>query len=512
VRNEGLVEENVMGKKVVIIGAGIGGLSAGFYARMNGYETEILEAHSQPGGLCTSWKRKGYVIDGSCHWLMGSGPGHPLFSVWEELGAVQERRIVDYEYFVRFTGPDGRVFFMYTDVDRLERHMKELSPADAGQTEKLCGLVRKLAGFSMPVGKTPELMGALDGIRMMRRFRPFMKIFQELGAITLAQFAAGFNDQLLRDGIAQSLFGAPGSLFPLVMTLGAMSRKAAGYPVGGSLEFARSIERRFTRLGGKVTYGAPVEKVLERDGKARGVRLVNGREIDADYVISACDLKNTLQSLLDGTRMDPVHGELLANGTLTDPCVQVTFGIDMKTSGEPAGMSDSLRLPSPLCIGGRQVEWINVKNYSYDPSMAPSGKSVFTSILLTDWSHWEKLKEDPRAYEGEKERIAAACAEALECHYPGCRQKIEMTDVATPLTYARYTGNWKGTYMTWNLTGEFRRKHRFIPKTVPGLDGFYMASMWTNAPGGVPGAALAGRGVVQLLCARDRKRFLTTRY
>jgi phytoene dehydrogenase-like protein len=64
--------------------------------------------------------------------------------------------------------------------------------------------------------------------------------------------------------------------------------------------------------------------------------------------------------------------------------------------------------------------------------------------------------------------------------------------------------------MTWILSNEFRRGHRYIPKTVPGLAGFYLASMWTDPPGGIPGAASAGRGVVQLLCHQDRQRFVTT--
>jgi phytoene dehydrogenase-like protein len=70
-----------MAKKVVIIGAGISGLSAGCYAAMNGYQAEIYEAHTLPGGLCTSWKRKGYTIDGSCHWVVGSGPRSPFHKV-----------------------------------------------------------------------------------------------------------------------------------------------------------------------------------------------------------------------------------------------------------------------------------------------------------------------------------------------------------------------------------------------------------------------------------------------
>lgn len=63
-----------MPKKIIIIGAGIAGLSAGCYARMNGYEAEIYEMHDKPGGLCTSWKREGYTIDGCIHWLIGSNP------------------------------------------------------------------------------------------------------------------------------------------------------------------------------------------------------------------------------------------------------------------------------------------------------------------------------------------------------------------------------------------------------------------------------------------------------
>jgi phytoene dehydrogenase-like protein len=496
-------------KKVVVIGAGIAGLSTGCYAQMNGYHAEVLEAHTLPGGLCTSWKRKGYTIDGSCHWVTGSGPGHSLYPMWEELGVIQGTTYVDYEYFSRTTGADGRVFSLYTDVDRLERHMKELSPADAEPAEKLCGLVRSLAGFSMPLGKPGELMGTIDGIRMMRRFGPFMKFFQEMGSTTLAGLSAQFKDPLLRDGIGNSMYGASESLFPLIMTLGPMSRKQAGSPLGGSLEFARTIERRLRSLGGTVTCGARVQKVIEKDGKATGVLLTDGREIRADYVISACDMKSTLFSMLDGSRVDPVHRELLETGSLMDPMLQVSFGVSMDFSRQDAGMAEGFALPQPITIGGRRIEWFTAKHYGYDPSMAPAGKTVLVSMFPTDWAYWENLKGDKAAYAAEKEKVEMDCRRALELRYPGIGAKIEMVDVATPLTYARFSGNWKGVYMTWNLTPEFRKKHRFVPKTVPGLGNFYLASMWTNAPGGLPGAAIAGREVVQLLCAKDRKKFVT---
>jgi hypothetical protein len=221
-------------------------------------------------------------------------------------------------------------------------------------------------------------------------------------------------------------------------------------------------------------------------------------------------MKGTLNGLLDGRRIDPVHKELMESGTLYPPMVQVAFGVDLDFSGSPPTTAEAFKLSEPIAIGGRSVHWFPAKNYSYDPSMAPAGKSILTCLFATDWPFWERLKNDPAAYEAEKERTAQACIGALETRYPGFRDRIEMIDVATPLTAERYTGNWKGSYMTWQLSGEFQRRHRFISKTVPGLDRFYLASMWTSPPGGLPGAASAGRTVVQLLCARDRKRFVAT--
>jgi phytoene dehydrogenase-like protein len=113
-----------------IIGAGVAGLSAGCYGQMNGYRTHIFEMHTRSGGLCTSWQRKGYIINGCIHWFMGAGPRANYYQIWEELGAVQGKEIVYYDEVIRFEDGDGKVFNFYTDIDRLEQHMKELAPED----------------------------------------------------------------------------------------------------------------------------------------------------------------------------------------------------------------------------------------------------------------------------------------------------------------------------------------------------------------------------------------------
>ncbi len=497
-------------KTIAIIGAGVSGLSAGCYGRMNGYRTRIFESHNLPGGLCTAWTRQGYTIDGCIHWLTGSAPGDSLYTLWEELGAVQGHRMYDHDVFWRMVGADGRAFSLYADPDRLEAHMKELSPADAGPIEQLCGWIRKFASFGMPIGKPRELMSPLDGLRLLFRMRRHLRALKSLSSTPMGKFAERFRDPLLAAGMRNSI-GSDTPLIGLVMTLAPMAQRAAGFPAGGSLEFARAIEQRYTSLGGEIRYGARVTRILEESGKAVGIELEDGTQIDADYVVSAADLRATIHSLLDGSRQDETHRVLMETGKLYPSCIQVSFGVKRVIHELDECLGEAFELEHPLQLAGTDVEWMNVKSYGFDPSLAPEGCSVVTSLLTADWDYWDRLRDDRDAYAAEKEKIAAACADAIDARYPGFKDAIEVTDVATPLTFERYTANWKGSFMTWMLSSDFQRRYRYVRKTIPGLDNLYIASMWTVPPGGLPGAAIAGREVAQILCAKDGKRFVTAK-
>ncbi|MEA4907979.1 MAG: NAD(P)/FAD-dependent oxidoreductase [Anaerolineaceae bacterium] len=497
-------------KKIVIIGAGISGLSAGCYARMNGYEVEIHEAHTQPGGLCTGWKRGEYWIDGCLHWLMASRPGSELHKVWEELGAVQGRQFYHHDVFSSLTGLDGRKLSFYTDVDRLEDHLNQLSPRDARATRAMCALIRRMGGFQAPI-KTPEVMGPLGGVAMMAKMLPYMNDFMEISSLTLGQLGARFQDPLICQAISNVIWDDNIPALALILTLAQMNRKDAGFPLGGSLAFARSIAQRFLDLGGRIVYRSRVSKILERNGQVCGVQLADGAQVDADYVISASDLHKTLYALLDGSRVDPLHRQLLETGRTYAPMLMVTFGVNMDFSHEITCIGANYQLAAPLILGGMNYNQVGVKNYCYDPSMAPAGKSVVGAGFNADWKFWEGLPYNSPAYCDAKEHILEMTQGTLEQYYPGFASRIEMVDVATPHSYERYTANRHGIFMSWVLDGEFQRRHPYIPKTVPGLGGLYLASMWTKAPGGVPGAALAGRDVVQIICRQEGKRFVAAR-
>lgn len=124
-------------KSIIIIGAGAAGLAAGCYAQMNGYRSRIFELHNLPGGLCTAWERKGYTFDGCIHYLFGSGDGLPFNDLWRQLGAAQNRPMINHAEYQRIT--DGRkTLIVYADPDALEAHMCALSPADSKLIKAFC--------------------------------------------------------------------------------------------------------------------------------------------------------------------------------------------------------------------------------------------------------------------------------------------------------------------------------------------------------------------------------------
>jgi phytoene dehydrogenase-like protein len=492
-----------MSKSIIIIGAGVAGLSAGCYGQMNGYKTQIFELHDKPGGLCTSWKRKGYTFDGCIHWLVGSGAGSNFNRIWQELGAVQGRQMVDHDEFMRYKGTEGKDFVLYTDVDRLERHMKELSPADARVSAEFCNAVRRLTVLGS-MGQAPGLHGKVQAIFQMIPFGLTMARYRNT---SIQDFCRRLRDPFLRQALT-GLWDLPD--FPLVgllMTLAWMHNHDAGYPIGGSLEFARGIEKRYLGLGGEIHYKARVEKILVENDRAVGVRLTDGSEHRADVVISAADGHATIFDMLEGKYVNDTIKGYYETLPIFQPIIQVSLGVARDLSDEPHMVTYSLE--QPITIAGEERKTIGVKHYCYDPTMAPVGKSVIVVMVASNYAYWKALAEDRERYDAEKKDIAIKVIAQLEQRYPGITGQVEEADVATPLTTERYTGNWQGSMEGWLITTKTMSMAmgKGMDKTLPGLENFYMAGQWVEPGGGLPPAAQSGRRIIERLCKQDGKQF-----
>jgi phytoene dehydrogenase-like protein len=496
-------------RSIVVIGAGVAGLATGCYAQMNGYRTQIFEMHGLPGGVCTSWRRGDYVFDGCLQWLMGSRPGSPLNHVWKELGALAGREIVDHDEFLRIEGRDGRTLIVYTDADRLERHLRELAPADAAISHALCETIRRCAELDRIDGSTHGLAGAASWLIAGVRLLPAVPTLAGWLGLSWQELAARFTDRFVRDAL-RSIFDLPD--FPAllgIMTLVWLHARDAGYPIGGSLALAQAIEQRYLDLGGKISYGTHVDKVLIKGGHAIGVRLADGTEQRADDVVSAADGHATMFDLLEDRYTTPSIRRAYRTQPILRPLVQVSMGVARDLSAEPHAVT--FPLPTPAAIAGEIRESLTVRHFGYDPTLAPAGKSVLEVLLDTDYDLWARLACDRGQYDREKERIAEAVVQALAQRFPGLAQDVEALDVATPMTWERITGNWRGAYEAWLPTRRniMNGLHGGIGSTLPGLERFYMTGQWVSG-GGLPTVALAARLLVRTICKRDNRPFTTS--
>jgi phytoene dehydrogenase-like protein len=495
-----------MEKSIIIIGSGIAGLSAGCYGQMNGYRTQIFELHDKPGGLCTSWKRKEYTIDGCLHWLVGSSPNNNFYGIWQELGALPGPRIIDHDVFISIEGEGGKVFNVYTDVDKLEQHMKELAPQDKKIIEKFTNAVRACTKVELPIDKAPELYGPLDGAKLLTKMLPFLKIMNTWKKVSVQEFAEEFTDLFLRQ-VFPLTFNLPD--FPMMaalMTLAWMNQKAAGFPEGGSLQFSRAIERRYLNLGGEIHYRSPVGKILVQNGKSVGVRLANGTEHHGDIVISAADGHATIFQMLGGKYIDEKVREYYEQLPIFPPLIQVTLGVARSFAGEPRLLLYHLK--QPVVIASKEEKLLGVEIFNFDTTLAPPGKTIIDVKFFSDYDYWKNLKKNPKNYKAEKEKVAKQVIDLLDQRFAGLAGQVEMRDVATPMTWERYTGNWRASFEGWLITT--RTFGMSMSKTLPGLKNFYMCGQWVEPGGGVPSAALSARNLIQVICKADKKSFVST--
>ena len=491
-----------MAGSIIIIGAGMGGLAAGIYGRMNGFDTKIFEMNSLPGGQCCSWKRDGFTFDGCIHHLFGCAPGSRIYDLWRELGAMP-REMVKTAECTSVASPDGRLFRDYYDLEKLESHLKELAPGDAAAIESYVRGCRAFVGNDflgdMMLGTPAARYKALVGMAVrLQWMMPSME-----------QFGRRFKDPFLRRAFPLLVYSAPAvPLFIHLARHGYGADDIVQWPVGGALRFALSIEKRYKALGGEIAYNSKVEKILVENGRAVGVRLADGSEHRADVVISDADGRKTIMEMLEGRFVDDKVRKACGEPPDTTAwSVHVFLGVKRDLSAEPSSLI--MLLDEPVEIAGHRCDSLEMQIYGFDKTMAPEGKGVIKAELFSDYSCWKRLAGDRAGYEAEKAKAAERTIDVLERRFPGLRSQVETIDVPTQLTWERYMG---GTHGFANMPTKKASIWSGLrgaggDMTLPGLDRFYFVGVWASMAGSLFGNALSGRLAIQALCKRQRIPF-----
>jgi phytoene desaturase len=483
-------------KKLVIIGGGLAGLSAGCYARESGFDVTIVEHNLALGGVCTAWHRGHYLIDGCIHWLTGG----PFLRLYEELGILSRVTLRPLQEFSTYRCPrDGWQVTFSADLTRTAEALRAIAPEDAEEIERLVEGARHVADVNPPVDQPPELASLTE------RVRDLWRLGRHAG--TLAHFRKPIDtwvDHQLKNARLRQVFRrlAPAhtpTLF-LLMILGYLERGWLSRPLGGTASFRDALIDQYIALGGDALVNTTVEEVLVAEGCARGVRLTDGTMLEADVVISTSSAPETVFRLLAG-RFDAHEWRARMDAwPMFQPIVLASYGVAQPLTGEPAMLTiDGI---DPVVVGDCPNDYLSLRVYNDDPAFAPPGHAVVQALLQTQYDWWAKTGT---RYQHEKDMAAERVLACIDRYLSGVKAAVQTVDVATPLTFWRSARTWRGAFEGWLPTVETFMQH--VPKQLVGLDRFYMAGQWVEPGGGVPLAIMSGRHAVEILCAELGRPF-----
>lgn len=478
--------------KVIIIGGGIAGMTAGILLQKAGYETEIYEKNNVVGGLCTGWKRDGYYIDNCVDWLTGSREGNDLNDLWKEIGVLGEG-VELYKKEIFFSSElDGQVLTFWRDKERTRSEMLKLSPEDEVEINKMIDYVGLAEDMTVPVEKPYDAMNMFEFLKLGMSMKAMMKVMKDLGSIELKEYSKRFKHPLIQRSLTDYM--RIGSLaYEFIFSYATITAGNGDIPMGGSLAMACRIADRYKQYGGIINTKANVKSIILKDKKAEGIILEDNTKVNGDYIICACDTYHIFNQLLPKQYMNKeLIKEYETNeGYSVNSAFQIAFAVD----GVFDELTKMLVFPCrEITVGRDTIETLCVQSYNYDHSFAPKGKMIIQSHISQSeesFLYWKKLYEDKEKYNNAKKEMANEVMERIIEKYPFLEGKIRILDIWTPMTYSRYCNCYKGAYMGF-INGKKYKNYR-IPGIVKNLDNVYIASQWLMSPGGLPTAAAVGK-------------------
>ncbi len=489
--------------KVVIIGGGVAGLSAGIFAQKNGFESIILEKHHTVGGECTGWDRQGYHIDGCIHWLVGTKEGTPLRQLWDAVGALDGVEIYHPESFMAVE-MEGETVHFYRDLDRMKSSWLEIAPEDRDAIEELCEDIRKLHHFTMPAGKPMDLMNLLEKMKFLLSMKDVGRLMQKYDKISIGDLADKFKNPVLRGTIASFMPEGDYSATSLLFPLGTFTGGQSSIPVGGSRALSLRMEERYLSLGGKIETSCEVVDVEIQGKTVREVTCQKGKSFQADHYIAACDAHVVYEKLLKGNypdrefikRFDDPQTYPLASN------IYVGVGYEGRMEDIPRTLKFSVDA-LPIRQNRKETEHLQMTHYAYEPDFAPEGHTVITFAInqfQPEMDEWKELMKDQEAYQREKDRIGELVIQAMEVRFPYMAGKMALLDVATPQTYQRYCNAYQGAFMGfWPTSSGKSMTHT---GRIKGLDNMMLSGQWLQPPGGLPIAVITGKDTIMRLCKK----------
>jgi phytoene desaturase len=489
---------------VIVIGAGLGGLSAGALLAAQGRSVLVLEQADRIGGCCSSFERDGFHFDTGASIVEII---KPIEDVFKKLGTTLQKEVdlIPCDPVMSIIRPDGSRMTIPFSIEKTGELISSISPEDGRRWKDFVDFYSEMADvtldtfFSMPADSMTDLFAMLGRQPRMAKYLPvFLSSYQNI----LQRF---FKDervlqsmgyQALYFGLPPALVPGPYAMIPYTEQMGIY------YPRGGMLKIPEALQRMGERFGMQVRLNTTVEKVVVRDQRAQSVILADGTEITARVVVSNINARTLYQKLVGEEYLKPISRKGIRSYAYSKAVPMLYLGVDYEP---PLEAHHNLIAASPEDINQYWWKHVETGQLDYetiglicwpshtDASLAPKGKHVINLIPEGFYNlaegNWDDLKE---------EYIQKELDYYSRFAIPGLKEHVQYVECSTPLDYERRLCLPEGAIYAFqqDLTAQAIFRPAARSKNIRGL---YLTGASTHPGGGVPSTIASGMIAANLI-------------
>ncbi len=470
----------------IIIGAGIGGLTAAAHLVKAGLRVLVLERNPHPGGTAHEYHRKGFTFPMGPLGFSSPGLIQNMLTDMEIGDNLDFSRV---HYRTRAFGLDIPVSLPFPE---LVTKLSVFFPSDAREIGQFFKEMENRVSDALAPGKVPD--------------------------ISASEFLHG----QIRDPRLRRILGSIGTREPysslslLAAMWSLMCRQGIWYPREGMQAFCERWIKAVTPSG-EIRLGKEVARIRVEQGRAAGVTLRNGTEIDSASVISNADYKNTFLKLVDPESLLPNWHRAISEAHQTGSIIQICLGVDA-AKVDLSAFEEASRLIYRRAMDDSNERELNWSVEEIDPdvlaaqelevslwgrnerTIAPMGEAVIVIRTEAEHSHFKRFRSPKERrvpeYQEYKNRLGQSLIREIEHLIPGIGTAILARDIATPLTFEDQGGRSGGAVAGWSWDYEDFKDNQPKEMILTPIRGLYMAGYQAFSAlfmGGVPTAMESGK-------------------
>jgi len=478
----------------IVIGAGMGGLTAAALLAKKGLKTLLLEKEDQVGGYVVSFKRQGSTFDATGAFVGGCHEGGEFHQILKEVGAHQEVEFIPIQH-IRNLYPGFEVHLRPGGSHSYTEALFDLFPKEEKGLRTYLTLVKRIGD---------EIRSYSEITTLQKIFFPFY--FRNLVRFHRSSHKAILDNLFKGEEIKMALHSLPVTEPPSRLSflfLAVMINKAlidgVFYPKGGMGKISEAMASAFLRSGGEVHLQTEVDQILTRNGRVEGVLTEGGERYQAPLVISNINPNLSVKMLPAELRSRFAKKWSRLEYSLSCFVLYIATDLDLRAMGLPyftylrflSDLEEEDRILRRGEIPQNPTLMVSIPTM-LDPSLAPPGQHILSVLINAPYHYRGKWGGgDLENYRHIKEDFSQKILHQLESKLiPSLRSHLLFYEAATPLTLERYTGNEMGAMYglasTPQQVGNLRPPHQ---TPIPGL---FQVGHYTRPSHGIVGASLSG--------------------